>query len=600
MTPAIDNDQTVVGHRAGVPRYAGWVGATDNLIPAKAASDHLALPVGTRLAEFEITGLVGVGGFGIVYLVHDHSLGRQVAVKEYMPSSLALRTDGITVKVRSRQHLQTFLAGLKSFINEARMLALFDHPALVKVYRFWEANGTAYMVMPYYEGQTLKKALADMPKPPSESWLKSLLAPLLDALQLIHDKRCFHRDIAPDNIFLLPGGQPVLLDFGAARQVIGDMDRNLTVFLKPGYAPIEQYASDPDMPQGAWTDIYALGAVMHHALMGKPPVIAISRLVTDNLVPLQKSCAGRYSESFLAALDQALAVRQQQRPQNIAELRVRLCLLPTAVASGPVSTLAVPSLTQTGPPPPPATDNDPTIWIWGGAVAGLAAFTIAFGLFIWLDDSLSPQTVAVAPPVRKPVRKPTADQASEPTEPITAESAKITGNTAVKALLDKIPALRDTTHLVDVSVVKPRLMIGRDNFQFGIRSAKGGYVYVLMLGSGGDLTLLFPNALDRDNLIQAGQELVLPSAKWNMLAAGPPGTNHLVAMVAEQPRDFSKAGLRSTGSFGEFSIQSLQQPSSANPAVAVLSGVAKCPAQTGACSAAYGALQFSIEEAATP
>ncbi|MBV5332964.1 protein kinase, partial [bacterium] len=173
-------------------------------------------------------------------------------LKEYMPTSLAERTQGITVAVKSAHQADTFNAGLRSFINEARLLAQFDHPALVKVYRFWEENGTAYMVMPFLEGITLQKALAEMPAPPDEPWLKELLAQLLDALEVIHLDNCFHRDISPDNILLLGNGRPLLLDFGAARQIIGNMNQALTVILKPSYAPPEQYAENPEARQGAW------------------------------------------------------------------------------------------------------------------------------------------------------------------------------------------------------------------------------------------------------------------------------------------------------------------------------------------------------------
>ena len=181
------------------------------------------LPEGTRLLDYRITGLLGEGGFGIVYDAWDHSLERRVALKEYMPASLASR-ESTQVQVRSMRHKETFDAGLKSFVNEAKLLAQFDHPSLVKVYRFWEANGTAYMVMPLYQGITLKDKLKQLGQPPDEAWLMGMLAPLTEALAVIHAENCFHRDIAPDNIILLSGSErPLLLDFGAARRVIGDM-----------------------------------------------------------------------------------------------------------------------------------------------------------------------------------------------------------------------------------------------------------------------------------------------------------------------------------------------------------------------------------------
>ena len=223
-------------------------GAPASSAASSAGDSGNALPVGTYLSEFELTGVLGEGGFGIVYLAWDHSLQRKVALKEYMPASLAARENNTTVRVRSARHKETFDAGLKSFINEARLLAQFDHPSLVKVYRFWEANGTAYMVMPLYEGTTLKDHVRAMPDRPDEAWLLGVLAPLTEALAVIHGENCFHRDIAPDNVILLAGTQrPLLLDFGAARRVIGDMTQALTVILKPGYAPVEQYAEIPGM-----------------------------------------------------------------------------------------------------------------------------------------------------------------------------------------------------------------------------------------------------------------------------------------------------------------------------------------------------------------
>ena len=167
------------------------------------------------MGDYTIQGLVGEGGFGIVYRAFDNVMQREIALKEYMPNALARRrTDG-QVELRAPQYEATFHAGRRSFVNEARLLAQFDHKALVKVYRFLEANGTAYMVMPLYEGRTLKQILRESPGI-DEGWLKALIAPLLDALETLHGARCFHRDVAPDNILILDSGGPLLLDFGAA------------------------------------------------------------------------------------------------------------------------------------------------------------------------------------------------------------------------------------------------------------------------------------------------------------------------------------------------------------------------------------------------
>ena len=288
------------------------------------------LPIGTRLGEFEITRLIGEGGFGIVYAAKDHLLEREIAIKEYMPSALASRAHDAWVAVKSDRHAETFASGLHSFVNEAKLLAQFDHPSLVKVYRFWEGNGTAYMAMPLYRGDTLRHALKRLGGPPSEAWLRQLIVPMLDALDLIHSARCYHRDVAPDNILILESGRPVLLDFGAARRVIGDMTQALTVILKPGFAPVEQYANGPEMRQGPWTDIYAFAAVVYYCITGKAPIPAVARMMRDTMVPAREAGRGAYGEEFLAAIDHALAVRIEDRTQSIAQFREELGIEPDA------------------------------------------------------------------------------------------------------------------------------------------------------------------------------------------------------------------------------------------------------------------------------
>ena len=285
------------------------------------ATRHGGLPAGYRLREFAIRRVLGEGGFGVVYEAIDTKLERRVAIKEYMPAALATRDTDFSVHPRSSASQQeAFVAGLRSFVNEARLLARFEHPALVKVYQFWEEKGTAYMVMPFYSAPTFKQWLRDrMPLP--EDWLLRFLGAMMDALEALHRENCLHRDVAPDNVLVLNDSAPLLLDFGAARRVIGDLTHALTVILKPGFAPIEQYAESAALKQGPWTDVYALDAVGYFALLGKAPPAAVSRMVNDEMVPLRNAAAGRYSARLLAALDAALAVKPAERPQSIAQLR---------------------------------------------------------------------------------------------------------------------------------------------------------------------------------------------------------------------------------------------------------------------------------------
>ena len=290
------------------------------LIPASSGTEN-CLAIGTRLSDFEITGILGEGGFGIVYVAFDHSLQRTVAIKEYMPGALSGRAADKSVMVRAERHQQTFNVGLKSFINESRFLAQFDHPSLVKVYRYWEQNKTAYMAMRYYDGRTIKDIVANSPEIVTEQWCKFIFKQILDALETLYTMKILHRDVSPDNIIVQKNGDAVLLDFGSARQIIGDMTKGMTVILKPGYAPVEQYADDASMAQGTWTDIYSLSAVMYFAIAKEAPTTSIARMVKDTHISLQTRAPAKYTDRFLAAIDKGLAVQALNRPQTIDEFR---------------------------------------------------------------------------------------------------------------------------------------------------------------------------------------------------------------------------------------------------------------------------------------
>ena len=293
--------------------------------PAYQTPGHIdALPAGTLLGEFEIQGLLGFGGFGMVYRGYDHSLQRAVAIKEYMPSALVARSANQEISTRSAADTQTFQTGLSSFIAEARLLARFDHPSLVKVYRFWEANNTAYMAMPLYQGITLKQARQQMSGPPPEDWLRVVLWSVLEALKVLHSSEALHRDVSPDNIFLQDIGPPVLLDLGAARLAVMEGTKKHTAVLKVNYAPIEQYADVSDLREGPWTDIYALAAVVHGCVCNEAPLPATFRVVRDRLPPMVKIAkttethfGQSYSSSFIKAIDRALAVQPSDRPQSV-------------------------------------------------------------------------------------------------------------------------------------------------------------------------------------------------------------------------------------------------------------------------------------------
>jgi serine/threonine protein kinase len=292
--------------------------------PGAPADGANALPIGHRLHEFELRGVIGAGGFGIVYRAFDHSLEREVAIKEYMPSALAGRSGKQQVSLLSAAHSETFALGLSSFVNEARLLARFDHPSLIKVHRFWEENGTAYMVMPLVRGITLRRLRQQSDACPDGAWLARLLEQLLGALEVLHREGVYHRDIAPDNVLVSDDALPVLLDFGAARRVISDRNQTLTAILKPSYAPIEQYAESSGMRQGPWTDFYALGATLHYLITGQPPMPATARSISDEQPRLAGSGQGGVPDLLLQVCDWMLALQPQERAQNVAELRAAL------------------------------------------------------------------------------------------------------------------------------------------------------------------------------------------------------------------------------------------------------------------------------------
>jgi serine/threonine protein kinase len=286
-----------------------------------------ALPALSRLHWYVLERVLGQGGFGITYLARDTNLDQQVAIKEYLPVDVATRQQDATVRPRGEDLRERYRWGLERFIQEARTLARFDHPSIVRVLSVFEHNGTAYMVMRFEQGDTLS-ALLDRRGTLPEAELLQLLLPILDGLQLVHGSGFIHRDIKPDNILIRADGRPVLLDFGSARQSLGNSN-TLTILIAPGYAPFEQYHSDP-AAQGPWTDIYALGATCYRVICGRAPADAVTRSrgilgsTQEVMVPVGVVGAGRYSARMLTAVDHALAFAEKDRPQSIAEWRREL------------------------------------------------------------------------------------------------------------------------------------------------------------------------------------------------------------------------------------------------------------------------------------
>jgi hypothetical protein len=292
--------------------------------PEGEGSTHLlALAPGTQLEGYMVRAVLGrPGGFGITYLATDRVLETRVAIKEFLPRDRAGRAPGGTrVLPHSASDVEAFRHGLSGFLEEARILARIEHPNVVRVRGFFEANATAYLVMDYVEGRTLAERLQNEPgsRLAAPEAVAIILA-VLDGLMAVHGKGIFHRDVSPDNVYLALDGRPILLDFGAARQAVEEHSRSMTAIVRPGYAPWEQYVR---RGQGPWTDVYASAAVLYRMLTGEAPPEAPERKDEDTLVPPARRVAG-LDVGLSDAIMRALAIEPKRRLQSVAEFAALL------------------------------------------------------------------------------------------------------------------------------------------------------------------------------------------------------------------------------------------------------------------------------------
>lgn len=276
-----------------------------------------ALPAGYRLHQYRILRPLGGGGFSIVYLAEDTRAGHKVVIKEYLPSNQAKRAEDESVQSLSAETVSTFRQGMKRFFDEAATLAKINHPNIVRVTDFFRENNTVYMVMAYEEGKDLRDYIKRHGGRLSEKFLRTVFPPLLEGLRELHRAELLHLDIKPSNIYLRPGGRPLLLDFGAAQAAFhGDKPlgpHTLTL----GFAPLEQHRRGH---VGPWTDLYAVGATMWACLSGRAPPPAPKRAEKDTLKPAVRQFAGRYSRELLEAIDWCLQLNQLERPQRVDDL----------------------------------------------------------------------------------------------------------------------------------------------------------------------------------------------------------------------------------------------------------------------------------------
>ena len=284
-----------------------------------------ALPSGFQLDGYRIERVLGTGGFAITYLAREVAIDRAVAIKEFLPSWLAGREAGTSsVQPLSEDNRPDFEFGLAKFRDEARTLIAFEHPNIIAIHRFFETNGTAYLVMQYVEGEDLDAIVKRDDTLPQHE-IEEILHPLLDGLEAVHAAGFLHRDIKPGNIFVRADGRPVLIDFGAARLALGVHSRSLTSIVTRGYTAFEQYETRGN--QGPWTDIYAMGAVLYRCATGAKPPEATDRVRKDRMRPLAQAAGAAgadgpgYDAGFARAVEAALRVDETKRPQSVAAWR---------------------------------------------------------------------------------------------------------------------------------------------------------------------------------------------------------------------------------------------------------------------------------------
>ena len=382
-----------------------------------------ALGIGHKLQEYIIGRLLGHGGFGLTYLAQDTNLNSLVAIKEFLPQEFAVRNPDHSVVPKSEFDAESYKWGLDRFKEEARALARFKHPNIVRVSRLLEANGTAYMVMDFEPGMTLSQYLKRHGPTLDEGRLLGMFLPVLDGLEALHRLQLVHRDIKPSNIYVRAYGGPMLIDFGAVRQAIGAQSRSLTSLVTPGYAPIEQYSSDGR--QGAWSDLYAVGATIYYCMFGHAPADAAKRSAAisdgseDPYAAATLRGGGTYSRELLECVDWALQFRVRDRPQSAQELRERLRTspVPPQIIEVPESLQEVPELQHgvaSAPTLPSPTHRTETVVMArdrGGAATGtmpptgdatVVSSPTARGLDSWAPF-IDGQTPAAAP--RRPFRQ---------------------------------------------------------------------------------------------------------------------------------------------------------------------------------------------------
>ncbi|OIQ96909.1 serine/threonine-protein kinase B [mine drainage metagenome] len=284
------------------------------------STQNSALPIGYQLQDYEIKKVLSSGGFSFVYLAEDKDK-KIVAIKEYLPTSIALRSNNATV-LPNHDDLSLFRHGLKSFFDEGLSLAKIDHKNIVRVVNFFRANETVYMVMQYEQGKSLQDYILGQTDSVSEKFIRQVFSELSNGLREVHTQKLLHLDIKPANIYIRQDGSPVLLDFGSARQTLSENLAKVSPSYTPGFAPPEQYYDKKLL--GPWSDIYSIGATMYACLTRTSPPAADLRIKNDLLIPAVKAGKNIYSNNLLELIDQCLSLDYLKRPQSVFSLQKSL------------------------------------------------------------------------------------------------------------------------------------------------------------------------------------------------------------------------------------------------------------------------------------
>jgi tRNA A-37 threonylcarbamoyl transferase component Bud32 len=533
-----------------------------------------------KLGRYEIRGVLGAGAMALVFDGWDPTIGRRAAIK-------TIRQDQLDSAEAEEM--------VERFKREAQAAGRLSHPNIVSIYEYGEDAGIAYIAMEYIHGRELKSYFDRQERFPIPE-VARIMTQILGALEAAHRMGVVHRDIKPGNIYLLDDGTVKVTDFGIARVESSSLTQAGIALGTPPYMSPEQFMGQA---LDGRSDLFSAGVILYQFLTGERPFTGqqastIMHKVLQVDPPAPSSLNVQVPAAFDGVLRKALAKRPDARFANAREfidaLQAALSAPPEALVSGRLDTTRtdVAHATQRGTSPLNENRVRPhlrraAVGIAIGAALGLAAL----GAGLWVAKQRSEPAVAVAPVAVAPVaaKEAPAAPAAMPRKPFDPVDA-----------LERVFEARDRDHPVTVVADKPRVRIGQDKLRFRVTSAKPGYVYVLMVGTDKrHFNLLFPNALDEANGIRAGEELQLPRPGWALTAGGPRGTNHLVAIVSENPREFSAAGLRKVDPFAEFPPEVSPGLAARATNAALFAGAPTCKGGA-ACSPRYGAAIFSIEE----